>query len=911
MKKISFGSFPLIDMNHSDRKCIDKYSIKNYADLITLNSQIGHISSDVDQYVTPDIILKYFKNTSSQNNELNGDVKSAAYKKRNTLKRAFNSLKAYHKAIQKDGFYRDFTTYPIYIEHAGNNNNHDYDFILLSNDLQKKEILDGIKYDDKITLVFLFLKDMLYPGVPLNEIGIGQSFDLRRDVAKFIEYSKQSGIDPVTAFVRFIKLAGYSKQNKKSNFKISNIIKNSSLFSNGISDKLWALFGGSRDQTEIKDISFMTSVKQADIAQFFDEKNNLSNANSHIGKNSTTYLERQFNLSKTHEYNKILSLLDSLISFNSLDKNQILTDDQPFDIKIELENDDRKFDASIQFDQVVDQVRNNYFESFMVSLITFMDGELNKLIDNKTIKPVKNGSKTDQLITQLTDQINDAMIKLSNTKDVTERRELQHSINNNQSLLNKMQMEQSFTEIYQAKKDIKDQEKKSDLKYNLQNVQSELTGILMDFEKIIYDDGLFRELIQVTGNRRSPTLEDIKNLKAFKFLDISKMRLNESLMDSLNHHIMYDSDVKGDSDTKSNTLAKNLNDIDKRLIDVLNKNIFQLFSKIGRDFGDAKNHIARQYVDLRVEKNPVIRRTVMRPNTFKTYVLNNDVLTSLYDLLHYADNQKYLSGLIKYPPSKISGDYAKMKYCINRLGLDKNPVFIIGQGLITLSSPDTLSLTGGNIFSQIPMADLSKSCSINYDRDVWDDKGILAQVMADIKYLETSKAFKKIPNMEKSIEDAQKKLKSYKNKNDNRSKKEISKLNNIIKSNEDKIRKINEKQRDLDAAYPELMRNMTSRGPVSDYNDDRLNNPRDSRNNNNQQHDSRYNNQRNDSYNNNNQRHDSHNNNQRNDSRDYNQRNDQYNNQRNDSRDYNQRNDSHNNNQRNDSRPDPYDRYRN
>ena len=904
MKKISFGSFPLIDMNHSDRKCIDKYSIKNYADLITLNSQIGHISNDVDQYVTPDIILKYFKKTSSQNDELNDDVRSAAYKKRNTLKRAFNSLKAYHKAIQQDGFYRDFVTYPIYIEHTGNNNNHDYDFILLSNDLQKKEILDGIKYDDKITLVFLFLKDMLYPGVPLNEIGIGRSFDLRRDVAKFIEYSKQSGIDPVTAFVRFIKLAGYSKQNKKSNFKISNIIKNSSLFSNGISDKLWSLFGGSREQTEIKDISFMTSVKQADIAHFFDEKNNHNNANSHIGNNSTTYLERQFNLSKTHEYNKILSLLDSLMAFNSLDKNQILTDDQPFDIKIELKNDDRKFDASIQFDQVVDQVRNNYFESFMVNLITFMDGELNKLIDAKTIKPVNNGSKTDKLIEQLTDQINGDRIKLLNTKDITERRELQHSINNNQSLLNKMQMEQSFTEIYQAKRDIDKEIQKSNLKYNLQNVQSELTGILMDFEKIIYDDELFRELIQVTGNRRSPTLEDIKNLKAFKFLDISKMRLNEALMDSLNHHIMYDSDVKGDSNTKSNALAKNLNDIDKRLIDILNKNIFQLFSKIGRDFGDAKNHIVRQYVDLRVEKNPVIRRTVMRPNTFKTYVLNNDVLTSLYDLLHYADNQKYLSGLIKYPPSTISGDYAKMKYCINRLGLDKNPVFIIGQGLITLSSPDTLSLTGGNIFSQISMTDLSRSCSINYDRDVWDDKGILAQVMADIKYFDTSKEFKKIPNMEKNIAEAQKKLQSYKNKNDKNSKKEIAKQNNIIKSNEDKISKIREKQKKIDAAYPELMRNMTSRGPVSDYNDDRLNNPRDSRNNNNQRNDSRdYNNQRNDSRNNNNQRNDSRDyNNQRNESRDYNnQRNDSrdYNNQRNDSRDYNNQ------------RPDQYDRYRN
>ncbi|MFA7127955.1 MAG: hypothetical protein WC136_02165, partial [Sphaerochaeta sp.] len=448
MKKISFGSFPLIDMNHSDRKCIDKYSMKSYADLITLNSQIGHISNDVDQYVTPDIILKYFKNSKNEN-PMDDNVESSANRKRNTLKRAFNSLKAYHKAIQKDGFYRDFTTYPIYIEHAGNNNNHDYDFILLSNDLQKKEILDGIKYDDRITLVFLFLKDMLYPNIPLNEIGNSGSYDLRRDVAKFIEYSKQSGIDPVTAFIRFIKLAGYSKQNKKGDFKISNIIKNSSLFSNGISDKLWALFGGSREKSEIKDISFMTSVKQSEIAKFFDEYN-TNNASSHIGDNSTTYLERQFNLSKTHEYNKILSLLDSLMSFNN--QSEILSDNQYFDSKIILNNGDHEFEARIQYEQVVAQVRNNYFESFMVNLIHFMDNELDKLVSNKVKKD--NHKDKNDIELKLRDQINELQMELVNTTDLTTKRELQHAINNNQSLLNKIQMEQAFVELYNAKKEI-------------------------------------------------------------------------------------------------------------------------------------------------------------------------------------------------------------------------------------------------------------------------------------------------------------------------------------------------------------------------------------------------------------------------------------------------------------------------
>ena len=50
MKKIKFGSFPLISMPRKDRDCIDKYCIKNYADLITLNSAVKGLSDTSDKY---------------------------------------------------------------------------------------------------------------------------------------------------------------------------------------------------------------------------------------------------------------------------------------------------------------------------------------------------------------------------------------------------------------------------------------------------------------------------------------------------------------------------------------------------------------------------------------------------------------------------------------------------------------------------------------------------------------------------------------------------------------------------------------------------------------------------------------------------------------------------------------------
>ena len=80
MKKIRFGSFPLISVPRQDRDCIDKYSIKNYSDLITLNSAVRSSSDAADKYITPYSIYKYFKNPQLLEALSNSGKKASASK---------------------------------------------------------------------------------------------------------------------------------------------------------------------------------------------------------------------------------------------------------------------------------------------------------------------------------------------------------------------------------------------------------------------------------------------------------------------------------------------------------------------------------------------------------------------------------------------------------------------------------------------------------------------------------------------------------------------------------------------------------------------------------------------------------------------------------------------------------------
>ncbi|RLA81939.1 MAG: hypothetical protein DRG78_08415, partial [Epsilonproteobacteria bacterium] len=218
MKNIKFSSFPLVDIDDEEKSCIDTYSIKNFADLITMNTQLRSTSADINQYITPDVVMKYF-NDPSINQSLNASHMEGSKQKEHTIKRAFKALQNMSKVVKSNPFYKDKVTYPIYIEHQNKNNNHDYDFLLLTNDLVPKEILQEISYDDTITLIFLFLKDQLYPTEILPQLGFGGSDgNIRADIAKFIEFSKQNNTDPISAMLKLIRIAGKKKQKEGSQY---------------------------------------------------------------------------------------------------------------------------------------------------------------------------------------------------------------------------------------------------------------------------------------------------------------------------------------------------------------------------------------------------------------------------------------------------------------------------------------------------------------------------------------------------------------------------------------------------------------------------------------------------------------------------------------------------------------------
>ena len=103
-------------------------------------------------------------------------------------------------------------------------------------------------------------------------------------------------------------------------------------------------------------------------------------------------------------------------------------------------------------------------------------------------------------------------------------------------------------------------------------------------------------------------------------------------------------------------------------------------------------------------------------------------MLDLYEILTYIDAQKYIAGLLRFPPSKLSGDLTKMRYIISRLGLASNPVFIIDQfsRSVILSSPDVLSLTGTPIFNRITNDQMKAICKIDYNKDLWNSKDIFA-----------------------------------------------------------------------------------------------------------------------------------------------------------------------------------------
>lgn len=767
MKKIKFGSFPLIELDPRERKCIDNYSIKSFADLITMNTQMRKTSNDIQQYITPDVILKYFKNNKIlPSKELsNEDMKGKVF----TLKRAYRSLQNFSKVIEGNAFYKDRVTYPIYIEHENRNGSNDYDFILLANDLIQKEILDEIKYDDTLSLTFLFIKDMLYPRIPLSKIGTsskeGDSYSIRSDIAKFIEFSKSNNTDPISAMLQLIKIAGNTKKKQGDHYTgLKSLVFQNKAINQSISNKFFKLFGGDRKSGQIKDVNFLLNeIKHLDIADFFDDTTNANKFSHQAGvgastTSQTSTIERQYMAQKTQDYNKILSMVDSLIHFNSSKDIMENVDTSIKDNALKLRDTKNggELEVNINYDKMIGSLRNEYFEAFLVNLIQKLNSTQTKFLkDSKLFKADKKveslGQSNAQDIEHYSLELQTVDRKINNLMYSNDgsTQEASHQIENLkvernrlENMLKDLKTNAIFInqENYAAEvKAANDQKLMSTLSYNVETIQTELTGILHDIESALYDKNTVQNLFNLIGNRSGFTEDDLYELfKKENVVLYNIEQLTIAIFDSLQSTVIETSVIKSNNDSsiqssneadmKAVEFMKGKRDeLEKYIHNIIKAQMYLMFKRLGRDYGDTSIIQAQQYADLRAEKNTVIRKTITNDENFKTYILNEDILLNLYKILNYVDTQKYISGLLAYPPAKINNELNIVKYVLKRLGLENNPVFIISKQSVILSQPDFLSLTGTSIFSKIPFRELENMCKINYNQLLWNNNQMFKQ----------------------------------------------------------------------------------------------------------------------------------------------------------------------------------------
>jgi len=763
MKKISFGSFPLIDMSQSDRHCIDTYSIKSFADLITMNTQMKSTQSDLEKYITPDVILKYFKSNRIDNlpTRTNPDVKDKSL----TMKRAFKSLQNFSKIIAGNPFYKDKVTHPIYIEHQNKNNSHDYDFILLANDLVQQQMLDEIKYDDTLSLTFLFIKDMLYPRVPLSQIGNNDSFTIRSDIAKFIEFSKSNNTDPISAMIKLIKIAGLKKKNGDTKYNgLQSFVTQNKALNQSVSSKFFKLFGGDRKNGEIKDINFLLNeIKHLDIADFFDDQH-INNKFSHVGRNGinsvddvSNTVERQYMAQKTQNYNKILSMVDSLINFNN--STDIMKDVESAisDSVVKLkDSNNQDVDIDVNYDKMIERLRNEYFEAFVVNLVQKLNNMqygYEKKVMGRRKQAKKDSTNPAESVEYYSLEIASKDMEINriinNSEGATpdaraEVDRLTADKNTLQQGLNQARQMMMFSDVSQQSADrerIKNEALTTNLTYNIEGIQNELSGVLFDIESSLYDPKKLQNIFDIVGNKRNFTISELQDLfKQNQMLTIVSDQLIAQIYESLQDTILskidapnntFGSDAIDYSSDVPEWFSANRKKIETEIKLVIDNQLFLMFKRFGRDFGDESLIKSQQYANIRTEKNPIIRKTVTNNDNFKTYILSEEVIINLYDMLNHVDTQKYIAGLIVYPPSKIGNDLNKIKYIIKRLGLENNPVFIVSNGSVILSQPDFLSLTGTSIFSKIQISALKNICEIDYGRDLWNNNQMFKQATRD------------------------------------------------------------------------------------------------------------------------------------------------------------------------------------
>ena len=836
MKKIAVGAFPLVSIDKIERKMVENYLINTLSDLINVNQLSADINSDRARFITPMSILNFIKENKTNfehNSEVSyNDMKTERESKANSIKRAFKNTKNLYSAISNDPFYRDNVFYPIYIEEtikSGNYTDYKYDFLILSNDLVKTQILDEIQYDDRITLLFLILKCILLPDKKLTDLGKnigGSQIDIRKYFAVYLETCKNNNINPIDMFVKVINLAGIQKRTKGGKNNTNKLF--GLLTSKGVKPETAKMIHSSNflnlfDNTgEIKDAYFLTNLSQVDIAKFLEDDAKMDPNYNIIG--------RQYAQAKTHEYGRILSIIDSLKVFNNapnmvqdLNSNEIMQ-------KIKLAksaNNQEEEEVSINIDQILNDIETIYFRQFLQNIQNVDFGTVKKIYSQlglslapKDVKSQENdfNQKLDVLRKEIdayqkeVNNINNLMDRNTTADGYIEDTQLNIRLNqqlqtlhdkyktNTEELL-KTQKELYLFNIRNASNPDGNMSKEDYLKrefsayqISLEEFSAYLTGLYAqlytyfnssEFLTDLQDNGT--QMMKIDDFRKLNIYNRVFKMDLFEISSLfeqhyyRKFDLNENNIDlldkgSIKNLFKSNRNIGNEIKTllRTNTNVLNSNRMEEIFFENLIRPIFKKYSNAAMV---TANHIK----DLRIEKNPLLKKLFNNANMFKSFILTDDILIQAYDILHYLDNLKYEVGLINTPVSKVFNVQNKIQFMINRLGMNEFPVFIMNKSKISLSMPNHLSMTGNNFISTVSASAFKEIATINHVK-VWSNVNMFGG-------LENSKAYK---NIERNIERIKKDIidaeKDLKNEKDKKKKADLQKKLDKLKVDQEKKR---------------------------------------------------------------------------------------------------------------------------
>ena len=801
MKKISLGSFPLVDVTGKDRKIFESYLIKVVSDLVTANQLSNSIYMDRVNYVTPLSILKFIKEDQKglikSTPEPGADVQgNERERKAKSIRNAFKNTKQLYQAVASDPFYKSHVFYPIYIEeHVKSNygyNDYNYDFLILSNDLIKQQLIDEIIFDDKITMLFLVLKCLLTPNIKITDVGItntGQNF--RKYFSLFLETCKNENINPFDMFIRLIKAAGKQKRNNVPNAlaKISNTIMgrtNRDTASLYHSKSFVNLFN---TEGEIKSAEFLLNTSLKQVNEFLQDT-------SKIDPNYNPML-RQYAQAKTHEYGKILSIIDALGAFNK--SHNVISELNSSSMLSNIKVDDQTT-LIVNKDIIISELETVYFRRFLEDL---------KYLEKQAVVEVKNQIKkkfgvdiassnieteekvqtrlatSQQALSKIALELKtakDLALKFANSigfnsfEDITDPQIIStpaYTNKHNDILKYNLAYQKLMTDISNDSSKIGKLPKESSVKdaidnkelsmtVNLEIFQAQLTAAYSEIYQYIYSGFFDEDIKNLSGkaiNLQSSL--DIYNNTSSADLKSLSMTIKE-IADAFSEELEIN--LKREVSNNFGNLSFNYKtDITKTfnntsLTNIMIKNIFvPIFTKYSNKAISESNRLK----DLKTNNNPLMKKILSKDSLFKAYILTSETLEQSYELLHYIDTIKYEEGIINHPVSKVGNIINKIDFMLKRLGLTDNPVFIYHKDKIMLSMPGHLSLTGNNFISQVSLREFTQFGNINWSQDLWNQQLMFGGPQNDKKYSDLKDSIKKI---EEEIKKSSEQIKVAKDK---------------------------------------------------------------------------------------------------------------------------------------------------